>query len=480
MKLGARILFSYLLIFGLGFYFLINWVMDDIRTRYLEGVEESLVDQANIMASLVGHEMETKRFSPEELHRVFEKANRRKLNAKIYKLTKTNVELDVYITDYSGKVIFDSQNTKNEGEDYAEWRDVYLTLKGEYGARSTMTDPNDLTSDVLYVAAPIKVNGRLSGVLTVVKPTTNINIFIRSAKNRVIQVGSISVLAVFIFCITIIVWLTRPIKRLTKYANDIRKGKKVTLPKLDSSEIGEMGNAFENMRIALEGKKYVEKYVQTFTHEIKSPLSAIRGAAELLDEDMPPTKRSQFISNIRDETRRIQNIVDRMLQLSTLENLNELQNPKQINLNSLVVKLADVIEPILAAKQLNLELQMHNDVYLVGDEFLLKQALSNLIQNAIDFSPPAGQIRVMSRYAGQKVEVIIEDLGPGIPAYARAKVFKRFFSLERPDSGKKSNGLGLNFVREVALLHKGHIKIENRPQKGVRAILRLPVDPRIN
>jgi len=480
MKLGVRILCSYLLVFGLGFYFLINWVLDDIRFRYLEGVEESLVDQANIMASLVEHEMDANRFSPEELHRVFEKANRRDLNAKIYKLAKTTVDLDVYITDNFGKVIFDSQNPKNEGLDYADWRDVYLTLRGEYGARSTQTDPNDPTSDVLYVAAPIKVNGRLSGVLTVVKPTTNINIFIRSAKYRVIQMGTISGLAVFIFCITIIVWLTRPINRLTKYANDIRQGKKVTLPKLDSSEIGEMGNAFENMRIALEGKKYAEKYVQTFTHEIKSPLSAIRGAAELLDEDMPLTKRSQFISNIREETGRIQNIVDRMLQLSTLENLNELQNLEHINLNSLVAKLADVIEPILASKQLSLELQNQNDVFLEGDEFLLKQALSNLIQNAIDFSPPAGRIQVISRYAGQKVEVIVEDQGPGIPTYARAKVFSRFFSLERPDSGKKSSGLGLNFVREVALLHKGHIEIENLPQKGMRAILCLPVNPRIN
>jgi two-component system sensor histidine kinase CreC len=478
MKLGTRILCSYLLVFGLGFYFLISWVLDDIRIRYLEGVEESLVDQANIMASMVGHEMEANRFSPDELHRVFQKANRRKLNAKIYKLAKSNVELDIYITNYSGKVIFDSQNPDNEGVDYAEWRDVYLTLRGEYGARSTLTDPDDLTSDVLYVAAPIEVNGRLWGVLTVVKPTTNIHIFIRSAKYRVIQIGTISALAVFIFCITIIVWLTRPIKRLTKYANDIREGKKVTLPKLDSSEIGEMGTAFENMRIALEGKQYVEKYVQTFTHEIKSPLSAIRGAAELLDEDMPLTKRSQFISNIREETGRIQNIVDRMLQLSTIENLNALQNLERVNLKELVANLADVVEPILTAKQLNLELQVQNDVFLEGDEFLLKQALSNLIQNAIDFSPPAGRIRVVSRYTGQKVEVIVEDQGPGIPAYARGKVFNRFFSLERPNSGKKSSGLGLNFVREVALLHKGHIKIDNRPLKGARAILCLAVTPR--
>jgi two-component system sensor histidine kinase CreC len=70
---------------------------------------------------------------------------------------------------------------------------------------------------------------------------------------------------------------------------------------------------------------------------------------------------------------------------------------------------------------------------------------------------------------------MIEDRGPGIPDYARDKVFDKFFSLQRPDSGKKSTGLGLNFVREVTILHNGTVALENRPEKGALATLSLPV-----
>jgi two-component system sensor histidine kinase CreC len=113
-------------------------------------------------------------------------------------------------------------------------------------------------------------------------------------------------------------WITRPIKRLTDYANAIRQGKRVEFPELDRSEIGEMGYAFAKMQETLEGKKYVEQYVQKLTHEVKSPLSAIRGAAELLEEKMEPGQRGRFLSNIRHEANRIQEIVDRMLELSAL------------------------------------------------------------------------------------------------------------------------------------------------------------------
>ena len=118
--------------------------------------------------------------------------------------------------------------------------------------------------------------------------------------------------------------ITKSIKLLTKYANDIREGKKAELPKLDNSEIYEMGRSFEKMREALEGKKYVEQYVQTLTHEIKSPISAIRGASELLEEDMTPEQRLRFLLNIQSESKRIQQLLERMLALSSLENSNVL------------------------------------------------------------------------------------------------------------------------------------------------------------
>ena len=365
--------------------------------------------------------------------------------------------------------------SKNVGADYSNWRDVHLTLKGKYGARFTAEDSEDPSSKVLYVAAPVRVNGTIAGVLTVAKPTTNINTFLKKAKPQIFKVGLLAAGVAILLGYCVSQWITRPIQRLTCYANDISHGKRVEFPKLDRSEIGEMGQAFAKMQETLEGKKYVEQYVQKLTHEVKSPLSAIRGAAELLEEKMPAEQRARFLSNIRHEANRIQEIVDRMLELSALENQKILKKMERISLSSLIKTVIEGKQAILSKTQLHLAVQVPDHIMIQGDSFLLHQALANLIQNAIDFSPANGQIKLLVKVANRMLNIIVEDNGSGIPDFAITKVFDKFFSLQRPDSGEKSTGLGLNFVKEVAILHNGDIKLENRPQKGVCATLTLPI-----
>jgi len=445
--------------------------MENLRTRYVEGVEDPLVDQANMLAEIVALEMEADRFDPEKLFTAFEKVYSRSVNAKIYDLVKTHVDMQVYITDTNGIIIFDSEDKSNIGADYSKWRDVHLTLKGQYGARTTLKNPEDKTSSVLYVATPVTVKGKLAGVLTVGKPTRNINDFLKGAKPKIFRVGILSLLAAVLFSLFASIWITRPIKRLTCYANDVREGKRVVFPKLDHTEIGDMGIAFKKMEEALEGKKYVEQYIQTLTHEIKSPLSAIRGAAELLEERMQPEQRARFLSNIRNEANRIQYIVDRLLELSALENMKILPRIERISFHSLLKAVLESKQPMISKKNLKVVVQIRDDIMVSGDSFLLHQAIGNLLQNAIDFSPEHGQIILNGKSDGKRIKLTVDDNGPGIPDYAKEKIFDRFFSLQRPDSGEKSTGLGLNFVKEVAILHNGEVKLEDLTEKGVRATL---------
>ncbi len=99
--------------------------------------------------------------------------------------------------------------------------------------------------------------------MTVAKPTTNVNIFFKRAQPRIFRIGIVSIAIAIFLSLVVSIWITKPIKRLTQYANDVRQGKRVDLPKLRGHELVEMGLAFEKMRDALEGKKYVEQYVQT-------------------------------------------------------------------------------------------------------------------------------------------------------------------------------------------------------------------------
>lgn len=474
MKLGTRIFLCSVIIFAVCFYYPINWVLDNQRIRYLEGVEDPLVDQANILAALVGSEMENGKFDSEGWYTVFEEVSSRFLSAKIYDLDKNNVDLQVYITDAKGKIVFDSRSRENIGEDYSKWRDVRLTLDGQYGARSTRKYEDVPTSSVLFVAAPIRVAGEIAGVLTVAKPTTNINNFIEGAKPKITRISLVALLIALLLSLVASIWITRPIKRLTTYAIDTGSGRRTVFPRLDCTEIGDMGKAFEKMQEALEGKRYVEQYIQNLTHEIKSPLSAIRGAAELLDEEMPRDRRTRFMANIRNEAGRIQEIVDRMLQLTELESLKELQSTENVSMRSLVRTILESKQPMLLQKQIEIELDVEDDLVVQGDSFLLFQAVSNLIQNAIDFSPRGGQICLRGGEKDERMFFSVLDQGPGIPEYAGEKIFDKFFSLQRPDSDSKSTGLGLCLVREVANLHNGKVALKNREEKGARAELVLP------
>jgi two-component system sensor histidine kinase CreC len=476
MKLGLRIFGCYLVIFCVCFAYPVGWLLDSLRIRYLEGVEDPLVDQANIMAGMVGAAMADGRFDPESLQHVFADVYDRSMDVRIYSLTKAFVDMAVYITDTRGVVLFHSRDPGQVGADYSQWRDVKLTLKGVYGARTTLVDPEDEQSSVLHVAAPVMVNGRLAGVLTMVKPTTNINSFLKQAKPRIVRMAILVAAVAIVLGFLVALWITVPIRRMTDYADAVRLGKQAAFPRLDRTEIGKMGRALRKMQTALEGKAYVERYVQQLTHEIKSPLSAIRGSAELLEEDVPSDRRMRFLNHIRTEAGRIQNIVDRMLTLASLENKSQISRRERIDMYKLVNDVIESKQPMLLARHLAVSLSIPKETRVRGDTFWIQQAVSNLIQNAIDFSHDRGTITISSRSDGNTLRLIIEDSGSAIPDYALEKIFDKFYSLKRPDSGRKSTGLGLNLVRQVAVLHKGAIDLKNLAPQGVQAVLSLPMN----
>ena len=192
---------------------------------------------------------------------------------------------------------------------------------------------------------------------------------------------------------------------------------------------------------------------------------------------MPPERREKFVANIQAEARRLQNIIDRLLALSALESRKKLDHPETIRLDDLAHAVCADLQPAAEARGLRLDLKCDGQPEVLGESFLLESALHNLLQNAIDFSPEGGAIRIrVAPDAAQNAEITVEDDGPGIPDYALPRVFERFYSLARPGAGRKSSGLGLCFVREAAALHHGSIHVENRTDTiGTRAVLRLPL-----
>ena len=475
MKLGAGLFLAYLLILAVCASYPLMQIGGRLRTAYLESAEEPLVDTANILAAHVGQALEQGHFNPDELYQVFEDAYGRRIGAQIYEMKKDSVDLGVYITDAKGIVLFDSSGRETIGTDFSMWRDVSRTLDGEYGARVTRDPKAPNATAALFVAAPVRVSGRIAGVLTVMKPTTKIAAFVGVALPRVFRMAALSLAAAIALALCMSVWVTQQVGRLTRYADDMREGRRVPFPKLANTELRTMGVAFEKMREALAGQAYVERYVEALTHEIKSPISAIRGAAEILESpSISSEQRARFLSNIQSETRRIQELVDRMLSLTELEARRALASRKPVALGAVARTIAEELEPALMKRRLVVDVTIPEDITVPGDPLLLHLAISNLVQNAVDFSPANGRISATCMRIGKNVELHIDDEGPGIPEFAQSRVFEKFFSLERPDTGKKSTGLGLNFVSEVVSLHGGSVDVSNLPECGLRARLTLP------
>lgn len=474
MKLGFRIFLFYLAIFAVCLYYATDWIWTTLRTRYLESVEEPLVDSANLLASLVEQEMTRPDFTLADLEAALARARSRKLSARIYGFEKSRVDLALYITDTTGKVVLDTRRPSAVGEDYSRFNDVKRTLEGHYGARASLRDPGDKFSTALHIAAPIYRDGRLAGVLAVVEPTVTIDTFLELARPAFVRAALLTIGVAALLSLAVSYWLTRPIDRLARYADGIRLGKHPPFPRLGRTEIADLGLALRRMQETLEGRQYAEEYAQTLTHELKSPLSAIRGAAELLHEEMPRAQQARFIANIRQETERLARIVERMLELARLENRREKPEMEPVELSSLVRTVAESHEPLLAGKNVKIEITVPDGLTVQANAFLLHQALENLVQNAIEFSPDGGTVRVTVNPDRSQVILSVTDEGPGIPDYALGRIFERFYSLGRPDTGKKSTGLGLNFVREVAKSHGGTIHVLNRPEGGVLAVLSLP------
>ena len=478
MRITLYILAGFLVIAGGGLFYLTRTMIADVEKQYSQASEEPLVDFSHLFASLIEQDVKNGKIDPSRFRTSFRNAYRRKFLAKIYQLRKTTIQTHVYVTDKEGIVIFDSENGKREGSDFSRQNDVYLVTAGGYGARSTRTDPADSRTTVFYIAAPIyDSDGNLIGTLTVSRPETAMAPFADQARALLLKTGLATGLFVALLGALWIYLLLHPISSLTKHARDIASGDLSYLPVTGRAELKSLSRAIENMRHELEGKHYVENYVQALTHELKSPLAGIRGAAELMHEDehMSEEQRQRFLSNILAESSRSEELIRRLVQLAALESQNSLAEKQTIHLPRMLTEELKSFAPVIEAKKLRLicEGLESDSIQLEGDPLMLRIAIRNLLHNAIDFSSEGGVISMACAASEEGYPTVtIKDEGPGIPDYAEDKLFDRFYSLKNQETGRKGSGIGLCFVKEAMKLHGGSAVLRNREKnRGAEAIL---------
>lgn len=450
MKIRTAIFGTYVIASAVGLAVLMRFVLAEVRPRYVASLQGTLQQSAELMAASLAAQPR------EQWPAVFDR------------ISKVGSGIDIQVME-AGVVLIDTNPTPAP-------EDVYPSGLAKQMMSRAVDSSEVPFGGMLAVYAPIVKGDGPQAELRLSRPLSSVNAFIWSERKKLV-LGTMLLAAVMM---GLGWWLANrlagSLQRLAAYATAVQHGKNVTLPSTRAEEIAEVGVAFEGMRQALEGKKYIERYTQSLSHELKAPLTAIRGSAELLQESaMNPESRTQFLGHLRTESERIQGIVDRMLELSSLEARGAVKMMHSVNLHEVVIEALESLRSVATNKKITFR-HTSPDSSSVGrgERFLLLQALINLLQNAVDFSPIGSVVAISVRLEVQAAMIEVSDEGPGVPDFARDKIFDRFYSLPRPTGGRKSTGLGLSFVREIMAQHDGEVGLENRPTGGTMAWLRLP------
>jgi two-component system sensor histidine kinase ChvG len=370
-------------------------------------------------------------------------------------------------------------------DDYPE---VEAALRGER-ARAIRRDRRngDL---ILSVAVPVQRYREVLGVVVFSADGRDIERAIHRVRLDIVKVF-LSVLALTVLLsIYLAGTIARPIRRLALAAERVRHalGRQVEIPDLTErrDEIGELSAALRDMTAALQRRiDAIEHFAADVAHEIKNPLTSLKSAVETVTRVTDPEKQRRLLAVVVEDVARLDRLITDISNASRLDAEMGRMEVEPVSLADMLRALVDLHEATRKEGAPKIELTLPPDsgrsgLMVEGIESRLGQVFSNLIANAISFSPPGGSIRIRAERAGGRVAVVVEDDGPGIPEGKLEAIFDRFYS-ERP-AGEKfgtHSGLGLSISKQIVEAHQGSIRAENRRDAdgrviGARFIVRLP------
>lgn len=283
-----------------------------------------------------------------------------------------------------------------------------------------------------------------------------------------------------------------PMRRLSDAAEQVSQslGGKESIPKFPgrADEVGQMADAFQSMTAALYRRiDASEKFAADVAHELKNPLAAARSTADALEFAKTDAQRNNLVEQIQSELKRLNRLITDVSNTSRLDAELARQKMSIVNITDVVEGVANMFRDTLSdddrkVRRVIAPANFENAYIVRGDDGRLAQVFTNLVDNALSFSPPKGVVTIRLSRDGDQIVFVVDDQGPGIPHDDYDSIFRRFYS-DRPQTDSvsgKNSGLGLSISRDIVRSHKGTIKAENLRSKsdgsvlGARFTVRLP------
>jgi signal transduction histidine kinase len=236
----------------------------------------------------------------------------------------------------------------------------------------------------------------------------------------------------------------------------------------------QLKTANEELRIQ---DKLKDEFLDTVAHELKTPITSIKAASEVLeDENMPPELRNRFLENINRDTDRLSTLIHNILDLEKLSGNRTELDIREHNMSKTIGKAIKEVEQIASKKETKIKFSSKEKILALYDEDRILQVLTNLLSNSLKFTEPRnGKIKILLEGLENEVLVAIEDNGRGIPDEDKDYIFEKFYQSKNQNIKKpKGSGLGLAICKKIVESHNGTIVVDKNFKSGTRMIFSIP------
>lgn len=271
--------------------------------------------------------------------------------------------------------------------------------------------------------------------------------------------------------------LIDPIAKLRSAMREVADGDFKAEAKCESriQDVQDIYDSFNSMVRELSTTETLQTdFISDVSHEFKTPINAIEGYASLLEGEPSPEEQRAYVEKILFNTRRLSALTGNILLLSKLSNQSILPQKTQFRLDEQIRQAIVALEQMWSEKELGFEVELAETPFF-GYESLLPHVWTNLIGNAVKFSPKGDEIRIKMMRTEGAVVFTIEDDGPGIVPGDEEHIFTKFYQSES-SHGMEGNGLGLALVRQIVEMSGGSVDVQNLEAGGCRFTVRLPLE----
>jgi two-component system sensor histidine kinase ChvG len=354
------------------------------------------------------------------------------------------------------------------------------------GKSASIVRLNSSGETIVSVAVPVQRSSAVRGALMLSTQGGDIDKVIASERWALLRFFLVILAVMLLLSLSLANTIAEPVRKLADAAERVRRGIKSRQQIPDftnrSDEIGHLSRALGDMTQALYSRiDAIESFAADVAHELKNPLTSLRSAVETLPRVNSGPSRDRLLSIMQHDVRRLDRLISDISDASRLDAELARGDAQPVDLAALLPAVVAMIADSPRSRGVSLRFAVEggvkarnsNSFVVLGHDSRLAQVITNLVDNACSFSRPGSEVRIrLSRVAGERsgdaegaadrVVVIVEDEGPGIPTHALERIFERFYT-DRPDDGFGQNsGLGLSITRQIVEAHSGRIWAENR------------------